>query len=379
VLIIGVGKYPHLRDGDGTRSKRTLGLGQLTSPPISARYFCSWFLEEYDNQERSLGSIELLLSEADPKPFILPQGTGQKDVEPATIGAVQTAFDGWVQRCQANPDNLAVFYFCGHGARIGESNVLLLADYGKSAVAPFRGAIDFNEMWSGVVGEVPGHKCFFADACSSVPVNDMDIRKAGANTLISTSNNYRFADKLTVIRAAVEGKSAYGQEEKESRFVRALVDCLKERSAFKRNNRWMITNQSLMQPLSIAMGEINDAEQGVAQIISPEANRGEVLLQVPKGIPNVPVAIEFDPSDAIDIAQMKLVSTEDANWQIAYPNADVRLQLVNSRWKPGRIPSGIYRLRAQFQNNPYKAIEDKLYGFSPPGPGPDGPITLELP
>jgi hypothetical protein len=377
VMVIGVGKYPHLQGGDRKLTTRHLGLGQLTSPPISARYFCNWFLEEYDNPDRTLGSVELLLSEAEPEAFVLPDEQAQIDVEPARMSAVRNAFDRWLKRCQAHPDNLAMFYFCGHGAQISDDHLLLLEDYGRNAKAPFRGAIDFNQMWRGFSGEVAGHKCFFPDACSNVSINDQDIRDTGAEGFLPTTTNYRFAKNLTVIRAAVEGSSAYGQENKESRFVQALVDCLNGRGAIKRANRWVITNQSLTLPLSIAMGEINEDESGIAQVHSPEVNRGEVLLQVPKATPQVPVVIEFDPSDAIDAVQLKLVSVKNAKWKLVYPDPQGGSQLINSRWMPGRMPSGFYRLAAQFQNKPYRAIEDDLIDVCPPGPIPSGPILLE--
>jgi hypothetical protein len=42
-LVIGVGAYPHLIGGTG-RTKYNDGMGQLTSPPISARLFASWLM-----------------------------------------------------------------------------------------------------------------------------------------------------------------------------------------------------------------------------------------------------------------------------------------------------------------------------------------------
>lgn len=378
VLAIGVGKYPYLRRGSGRLTTRHMGLGQLTSPPISARYFCNWFLKEYDNPERALGSMELLLSEAQPAPFVLPDGQGETAVNPARISNVRRAFDDWLKRCQAHPDNLAVFYFCGHGAQIGETNILLLEDYGRNPKAPFRGAIDFEQMWAGFSGEVAGHKCFFADACSNVPINDRDIRDAGAEGFLPTTSNTSFHKKLTVIRAAVEGTSAYGQENKESRFVQALVDCLAGRGASKRNNRWVVTNQSMTFALSLAMDELNIEEGGTAQVHSPDKNTGEVLLQVFKDNPYVPVIIEFYPSDAINVVELRLESADNPAWKIVYPVADGSSRPVNSRWKAGRLPSGEYLLAAKFKDRPYRAIENSRIHIRPPGPVPEGPILLEV-
>lgn len=381
VMIIGVGKYPHLPGGGSTPAKRTLGLGQLTSPPVSARNFCQWFLDRYHNPDRSLGSIEMFLSEAQPTPFDLPLGAGHIEVASARMENIDSAFYQWKDRCKSHPDNLLVFYFCGHGVQIGASNILLLEDYGENYDAPFRGAIHFNRMWKGLSGVVAGHKCFFVDACSNVPWEGQDIEDTEANGFLSITNDYRYWDRLTVIRAAVDGRSAYGRKKLVSRFTRALMECLNGRGAIynRDNNRWEITNQSLTNPLSIIMDEINDEEKGKAQVHSPDHNPGVVTLQVQEGVPDVPVVIEFRPADVIEDALLKLVSVNNRDWELSYPNPAGNTRTIGSNWVVGRVPTGIYKLGARFQNRPYRAIEEYFIGVDPPGPAPSsGPIILEV-
>ena len=70
LLVIGVGKYPHLLNGEHFDPHvRHLDLGQLTSPPVSARAFARWWCESYNNPDVPLGSVELFLSEENPTPF----------------------------------------------------------------------------------------------------------------------------------------------------------------------------------------------------------------------------------------------------------------------------------------------------------------------
>ena len=57
VLVIGVGRYPHLKDGSGRVLENHYGLGQLTSPPLSAAAIADWFVgAPFRNPAAPLGS-----------------------------------------------------------------------------------------------------------------------------------------------------------------------------------------------------------------------------------------------------------------------------------------------------------------------------------
>ena len=78
-----------------------------------------------------LGSVELLLSWPG-------MGFANQPVEGADRDAFGAAFDRWYARCDADPDNVALFYFCGHGCELGDQ-LLLLEDFGHSPLNPFGG------------------------------------------------------------------------------------------------------------------------------------------------------------------------------------------------------------------------------------------------
>ena len=112
-LVIGVGKYRHLRGGEMPR-KQNLGLGQIKSPPISAMAFADWLLSEHQNPAAPAGSVELLLSPA--QSYQLSSGQSIY-IESATMANVEAAFFRWYEHCTAHNDNVAIFYFCGHGVK----------------------------------------------------------------------------------------------------------------------------------------------------------------------------------------------------------------------------------------------------------------------
>jgi hypothetical protein len=68
--VIGAGYYPHLPGGSAKKKiVNPGGMGQLQSPPQSARAVARWLIEEYESSARPLSSVALLTSEKKPKKF----------------------------------------------------------------------------------------------------------------------------------------------------------------------------------------------------------------------------------------------------------------------------------------------------------------------
>jgi hypothetical protein len=153
VLIVGVGEYPSLLGGDPTRSlDDPMSLKQLSSPPESAKALASWFLGRqggaspapagFHNPGAPLVTVEMLLSPG--QTYTRPDGT-PVPVEAATRANIARRFDFWSERAAAHADNVAVFYFCGHGV-MGANDYLLPADFGVvSRRNPWADAIDISE------------------------------------------------------------------------------------------------------------------------------------------------------------------------------------------------------------------------------------------
>lgn len=126
VLIIGVGGYPHLKDGNQynpqTASGRYKGLGQLSCPAHSVRalYDAVIDLAADDRWVLPLGSVEVLASDFGGTDV---QIGGEVCTRP-TQAAIATAFGEWWDRCAVHPQNCAIFYFCGHGLKRAEQFLL---------------------------------------------------------------------------------------------------------------------------------------------------------------------------------------------------------------------------------------------------------------
>jgi len=110
-IVIGVGDYPHLLGGSKTLSASNDGMGQLSSPPISARAFAKWLITSYWNPDKPLDTVALLLSESSASDFENPETAARITPARASYDQVELAIQDWARRGAENPDNLLIFIF----------------------------------------------------------------------------------------------------------------------------------------------------------------------------------------------------------------------------------------------------------------------------
>jgi Caspase domain len=178
VLVIGIGKYPHLIGGQD-QATFTDGMRQLSSPPVSARAFATWMIQDYHFPGRQLASLSLLLSEAAPQPFANPKTGLCYDVAVAEIDPILTAVKEWKARGDSSPDNRLIFYFCGHGISESDDMALLAADFNGDDNNPLNQALDMRQLMLGLAKCKASEQVFFMDACRS-----------SSDTLLSRSGMY---------------------------------------------------------------------------------------------------------------------------------------------------------------------------------------------
>ena len=263
-LVIGVGTYPYLPGGSGHRRDSrvpTWGMKQLKSPVVSARAFADWLCLGYQNSSAPLGSVNLLLSPANP---FAATGRTPLPVDPPEMAKVQAAYDAWYARCDARPGNIALFYFCGHGVAQGFNSLLLCADYGADPVRPFTtGLIDLQGTFVGTATCRAKTLCFFIDACRT----GQDVNAKGV--ALRDYLKEPFGDRdYRLIRSAAYDQSAYGQSNLVSVFTDVLLDCLRDGLGVNRRREddacWVITTESLQENLVRLLGAPVGPAQGPA-------------------------------------------------------------------------------------------------------------------
>jgi hypothetical protein len=171
-LVIGISRYPHLPPQGGPPRGEQFGLCSVDGPALTA-----WRVAEKLRTlpagaawVRPLKSLRLLLlpSNADcaAEPA-LAQWNGQV---PDVITARQVAA-AWQADCEASDNEVALFYFAGHGLRL-DVDCLVLAGFGENASAAnpsLVGCCSVESLMQGMFArrgwEMAREQFWFVDAC----------------------------------------------------------------------------------------------------------------------------------------------------------------------------------------------------------------------
>ena len=165
-----------------------MDLGQLSSPPISAIEFARWLQKTYNNPHMPLGTLDLLISPTNGPASFKDDNDELIAVEPAIMTNVSTAIKRWANEANSDAQNLAIFYFCGHGLSVGLNNGLLVEDFGDdhSDWTILKNMINVDNL-NLATDLIRGRKqCFFIDACPNSPT--LMAQRAGQGRMVQISS-----------------------------------------------------------------------------------------------------------------------------------------------------------------------------------------------
>lgn len=240
-FVVGAGSYPHLAAGALAARDVPFVLGQLTSPPVSAKAFARWFEGTLVNPLAPLASIELLLS---PVESLTNRDGVAVPIEEATHDNIELAFTRWQARCSSNPQNVAIFYFCGHG--LAREDLLLLAsDFGNPAFANlWRNAIDLNATHTSMAACQAKTQLYFIDACRETPIALLHQIGISATNLLSGQFGPIGRD-APIYYAAGEGMRGFGLANEVSFFTAAVLAALDGVGATDQGAGWQVDTSTL--------------------------------------------------------------------------------------------------------------------------------------
>lgn len=352
VFIIGVGEYPHLKDGSGAVSAGHRGMGQLTSPPVSAMEMLRWVDTTLYNPEAPLKSIEVLVSQVGNAQFTDRDGLHQQ-ISPATWDHYEASILAWKQRADSDPGNVAIFYFCGHGMGDGINTHLLLADAGKSAKL-LRHAAHVGDLRLAMWHCAAQKQIYLIDACRTVDLAlVMDPYDAGQSGLPEANVMQLFNGENPVLFSARIGEQAFGMPGQVSTFTQALLDGLNRCAVFQPHGRhWAVSPHQLQKAIAALMDDFSGAPQCPADGISGVGFQLHVLTQPPQ----VVVHVRLDNQAANQSAQISYVCAGSA--RVVRPD-------LSHPWRTF-IPHGHCSVEAAFDATvPYSVIPIDIFMIPP--------------
>jgi hypothetical protein len=356
-LIIGVGSYSCLPGGKSKKTYPKAGtLGQLSSPPHSARQFVNWLLTKYCNPKQQLSTVELLISDDSKNTFDLPNGY-QKAVERATIDRTEKAINRWFERGHTNADHLMIFYFCGHGVSSGDVNALLMEDFGSNINNPMRASVDFETFFGGMDKCKSRNQIYFIDSCRVADRSlILENIKGFGIAVLSEAGDFQLVPRCTArYYAAVPGQRAYGRENMPSVFTEALLSAMQGAGCRGYPGEWEVFTDSLELGLRQLIHRADLDSQTRADIDAHTA--GSFSFHRLMEDLSIPVTLGCVPSEANLVADLGYIA-EDGQKQ-PRPAPDL------SDWEL-MIPPGDYDFFAEFRGANYTDKKIHVY-VNPPG------------
>jgi hypothetical protein len=262
VIIIGVGHYAFGKNGASGNSNTIIDdLNQLTSPPLSAVAIADWFIESFRNGAKELASVSMLISDDTVKDYTPNPAPGVVNKAPATgaaagtfsppvadLAAVKAAALEWSQRLKANRDNMAVFYFCGHGVSSGQEAALLLRDFGDPG-RDFEGAIDVNVLLGTMKNSPAVQQLFLFDCCRTVADDLYKNQPTIGSRILSIpaqNRGHSTPEQQFILFPSLDGEEAFGVKGQKTVFTRSIIDALSFAAADFSTGTWWTTTGNLL-------------------------------------------------------------------------------------------------------------------------------------
>lgn len=362
VLIIGVGTYAFLKGGKGAEFKHHMSMGQLSSPPESATELTEWFLDAADgfhNPDRPLRSLQLLCSSDDGLTWPA-QGGGNTPIERATTANVKKAIAAWVSRANRDEDNLALFYFCGHGLSFGQTqNSLLLESWGENGLDPMCDALAFDEMRLGLMQQCKArHQCHFVDACRSVPTKEYrdEFGTRTGEPVVAGGVSNRVRNKIAPVYFATGlASAAYGLDKQPSLFAQGVLLAFRGTASRDADDHWDVGVSAMAEGINKGVESL--AFQTQPQYCQPlEAGQSLILHRLRRD-PEVIVKVWMHDETLLGKAVLACTSADMALRKEREPRAV-------PWWVP--LPLGIYNFEALASDNRANVIGKRTKNIAPP-------------
>jgi len=347
-LIIGVGAYHYLNDGKDALVQThpaALALRQLQSPPLSAvaLYEAIIGLDVQHKLSLPLGSIAFLASQIPGSNSIPP--TIMHVLDP-TFDNIAVAFDEWLVRCESNPRNIAILYFCGHGAQHGDQ-FLLTADFGSRVNAPFEGSFNIDQTMLALGQRKIDNQFILIDSCRQM-LNGTLATKPSVRNLLDMSLVGKDFKNLTSFKAAVNNELALAPLGQVSYFTKAVINGMSGAASKLKRKKWVVSTSQLSMHMDMLL---NLEKPGSAEASRYEANqRGSFDLCVSDFPTKRKVILTCDPDSALPTANLECIEVDGKYNNTRPPDAQP--------WE-FETEAGFYRINATFANG-YVGKQDQI-------------------
>jgi len=291
VILIGVGSFADARVAELLEDDAPEGgFVDLETPLHSVEAFAGWLQTELDVADTPLHTLRVLGSSA--------RRTSSLAVTAPTFQNIADEVGEWADDVNTHEDNLSIFYFCGHGLRIGETQLLLAEDFGSNRRAPFENAIE-PELLANAMRQMRGRRqLFLIDACSTEVPFSRRYENVRPRTIVQEAQNENLAkSEQCLIRASKLGTRAFGSASGPSLFMNAFLRAMKGAGAVSTHRRqWVINTDMLKMALSWLI-QLRPEGQGQEVSFGGGTLSSNICFHTLSGDPLVPVRVSCEPRE----------------------------------------------------------------------------------
>jgi Caspase domain len=363
-FVVGVSNY-NLPTEEHLLQRHHLGMLRLNTAALTAYRLGEWLVDRKDSLAVPLASCRMLISPTAAERKREPALRGVK--AQATLRRFRMAAERWREEACTNPENVALFYFAGHGIqRLRQDHVILLEEFGKKASRVLEYGIATTELINGMAraharNVVAERQIYFIDACRNVPLGLNDIQEpkdAGlwdVGKLVPDDNL-----RASYFFATGEGLPAFELPDGSTVFGAALLDCLKGGAAVydPRTRKWCVTLGSLRDGLHRHIQALNRRYR-INQNFRAVEVFGDLPLHYQEDPPITKIDLALDPLEGGKYAHVSVKSrTNELIWHLSPPDS-----MAASK----QLPTGTYIVEARVDppTDPYLSFHDLLEAILP--------------
>ncbi|WP_405013567.1 caspase family protein [Kitasatospora sp. NBC_01539] len=310
-FVIGVGSYPYCVNplgGDGTVRRLLRGVEPLTSAPLSAAAFAQWLLDSTrHSSDPPLGTLEVLISSE--HPVSLQTANGPQMIDPATFDSAEAACRRWFDHCNTHSENIAIFFFCGHGwERGGQQQEILMEDLGKDPAALFKSVVNFRRTFLEMRRCQARTQCFFVDSCRNLPADLEKYAESSSRALLGFDlrSNLGLTRDAPIIFSAAPGQKVHAQPNQPTPFTRFLIQTLDGLGAHKNTAGWQLLTDYMVPKFRDVLAW-NARNGDLVPAFTPDGEQtGSSVLRTLDGPPEIPFRLGCLPREALSSAHWDL-------------------------------------------------------------------------
>ena len=213
-LLIGVGHYPAFVSDKSPMRGLRLG-ANLPSASASAERLATFLLRAQAQWRPPVASIDLVTS--------TPSDSCERS--PTSMPAVREAFLRWRDKCDSHVDNVALFYFAGHGLQ-RERQYLLTSSFGCQRDSQWQNAFDFDGTRNAFAQVQASTQFFLIDACRIAVPAAVDFDSPPPPLLEVPPRQQRESLYGLTLRASTVNAGTYGRTDGLTLFAEAILSAL---------------------------------------------------------------------------------------------------------------------------------------------------------